>query len=248
MSFTNTKTPLKPNAKAPFQCPMRRSARGPMEYYLTPELEQEFCKRFPDTMNRRMMALFGISFSTLQRFKRRLSLQKNDKVIRRKLTAQVKRKCEANGYYDSLRGKAPSEQCLEATRRMRAEGFHPWKRLKDTDPAAYRKKRLKQGKDRKALVARERRRVEIGMEQHTMLHLPEQNYTRSQTVHRCHAKERGYILGDMHDDTGERMLLFYTADTRRGDKFERNCIADGFDIRPLPVRSDVKPSKGWNMD
>ena len=247
MSFTNTKTPKKPTGKAQFQCPMRRSAKGPEEYYLTPELEEEFRKRFPVTMNRRIMQLFGISFSTMQRFKRELNLEKDNKVIRKKLAAQIKRTCEANGYYDSIRGIAPSEQTLEATRKLRAEGFIPWLRLKELDPKTYKRKRKKQGKNRKELMAKEKRRIEIGLTPHTRLHLPQQLYSRTQLSRRSRAKKLGYILGDMHDDSGERMMLFYTSDTKRGEIFERNCIADGFYIEPLPKKSNVKPSKGWNV-
>ena len=126
MSFNNTKTPLKPTTAAKWQVPMRPSPkRGVKEYYLEGELKERFCKLFPKNSNRRMMTWFGIGFSTLQRFKREFGLEKDMKAIRKQQSKDTKRICERNGYYASLRGKAPSEACLEAARKLRASGFHP---------------------------------------------------------------------------------------------------------------------------
>ena len=126
MSFRNTKTPTKAEivGKARYQCPMHK-VRNADAYYLTPELEQHFRRLYPVTMNRDMMRLFGISFSTMQRFKRELGLQKKMKTIRHKQAQLAKRIWEENGYNDSLRGHAPSEAAMEATRKLRATGWHP---------------------------------------------------------------------------------------------------------------------------
>lgn len=71
MSFGNTKTPLKPTSPAKWQIPMRpHPTKGVMEYCLEGELKEQFCKLFPKNSNRRMMTWFGISSSTLQRFRR----------------------------------------------------------------------------------------------------------------------------------------------------------------------------------
>jgi hypothetical protein len=64
--------------------------RGVNAYYLTPELEQHFRRLYPTTLNRDMMRLFGISFVTMQRFKRQLGLTKNMTTIRRKQAAIAK--------------------------------------------------------------------------------------------------------------------------------------------------------------
>lgn len=76
-----------------------------------------------------MMTWFGIGFPTLQRFKRELGLEKDMKAIRKQQAKDAKKICERNGYYDSLRGKAPSEACLEAIRKRHAAGFCPIKQL-----------------------------------------------------------------------------------------------------------------------
>lgn len=228
MSFNNTKTPTKPNGKAKYPVPKRRSEKGPMEFYLTPELEKEFRRLFPVTMNRRMMELFGISFSTLQRFKRELGLVKNETTIRKKLAKQVKKICEDNGYYDSLRGKQPSEQCRQAIHEKFASGWHPMKSMKAKNPRKYKKTLQRRSEERKALIAKEKKHIRWGLSQSTGLHLPFDIFTRSQVSHRHNALKRGYLLGDMAEFSGERYTIFYDKDTKRSPRFEQNCINDGF--------------------
>ena len=108
MSFNNTKTPNKPIGKAKWQVPMRPNpTSGMKEYYIEGELKERFCKLFPKNTNRRMMTWFGIGFSTLQRFKREFDLEKDMQAVRRQHAKDIKKICERNGYYASIRGKAP---------------------------------------------------------------------------------------------------------------------------------------------
>ncbi len=108
MSFNNTRTFRKPTEKAKWQVPTRpHNGTGPMEYYLEGELKEKFCKLFPIHSNRRICTWFGLSYATCHRFARELGLQKDMKAIRREHAKDVKKICEKNGYYDSLRGKRP---------------------------------------------------------------------------------------------------------------------------------------------
>lgn len=139
MSFNGTKTPLKPTGKAKYQVPKRRHPeRGYMEYCIDGEVKDKFCKLFPIHSNRRIMEWFGISFSTLQRFKRDLGLEKNMKAIRSEQARDAKRICEANGYYESLRGRAPSESTIDGARRYRETHPHPIEILKQKNLRKYR--------------------------------------------------------------------------------------------------------------
>ena len=91
MSFNNTKTPNKPTTAAKWQVQMRPNPKSGMkEYYLEGELKERFCKLFPKNSNRRMMTWFGISFSTLQRFKRELGLEKDMQTIRKQQAKDTK--------------------------------------------------------------------------------------------------------------------------------------------------------------
>ena len=173
MSFLNTKTPLKPTTPAKWQVPMRPNAKsGVKEYYIEGELKERFCKLFPKNSNRRMMAWFGISFSTLQRFKREFGLEKDMKSIIRQQAKDTKSICERNGYYASILGKAPSEACLEATRQLRAAGFHPMNQLKANNPRRYKQLMRKKSEQRKELYRKEPPRVFSGPERQTNIRIP----------------------------------------------------------------------------
>ncbi len=142
MSFANTHTPTRAevSGEAKYQCPIHK-VKGVDAYYLTPELEERFRKLFPVTLNRDMMRLFGISFVTMQRFKRKLGLSKKMRVIRRKQAELTKQICEANGFYDSMRGVAKTDEEKESIRegyqRKLATGWRPLKCLRHKNNRKY---------------------------------------------------------------------------------------------------------------
>lgn len=234
MSFPNTPTPKKPTCKPKYVVPMRRQEKsGMMVFYLTPELEKEFRRLFPVTMNRRMMELFGISFSTMQRFKRQLGLEKNKAVIRKKLTKQVKKTCEKNGYYESIRGVRPSDNCFKAIHEKFESGWHPMKALKAENTRKYNRICKQRSETRKELIAKERKHISWGLSQTTHLHLPSETFTKSQLYRRSSALKRGYLLGDKGEFSGERFVIFYDEHTERSTIFEQNCINDGFTLKEI---------------
>lgn len=228
MSFNNTKTPNKPIGKAKWQVPMRPHHKGGKdEYYLEGELKERFCQLFPKNSNRRLMKWFGISFSTLQRFRRELALQKDMRAIRKQLAKDIKKTCEKNGYYDSLRGHAPSEACQEATRKMRAEGFHPMKQLKANNPRRYKLIMRKRSELHKEIVRKERMRMVYGLERRTKLRLPLNSLTHA-------ASACKYMMirecNDFADPDGDSHIICYDSQTRRSEKREATAIRHGFTI------------------
>ena len=240
MSFEGTHTPRKGESrkKQKYVVPMRRGKMGVMEYYLTEELEKEFIRLYPITMNPDLMGMFGLSFSTLQRFKKQFGLKKDMKVIKHKQAMMIKALCEKNGYYDSLRGKTPSPQCRAAANALRASGFHPMISLKENNPRRYKAIKRRWSRNRTEQIAKERKRADWGLGQRTHLHLPQFKFTRRQLCHRYNALRRGYILGDMRERFGERYTIYYNDDTERSKLFEKNLVADGFELKELP-----KPKK-----
>ena len=155
-----------------------------MEYCLEGELKEQFCKLFPKNSNRRMMTWFGISFSTLQRFKRELGLEKDMRAIRKQQAKDTKKICEKNGYYASWRGKPVSEACLEATRKMWAEGFHPMRQLKANNPRKYKRVIKKKSEDRKEQWRKERLRMKYDLDRQTRLRIPLNNLTHAACSHK----------------------------------------------------------------
>ena len=228
MSFNNTKTPNKPIGKAKWQVPMRPNAKSGMkEYYLEGELKERFCKLFPKNSNRRMMKWFGISFSTLQRFRRELGLQKDMRAIRKQQAKDIKKICERNGYYASIRGKAPSEACMEASRQLRASGFHPIKQLKANNPRKYKRLMRKKSEQRKELWRKERMRMVYGLERRTKLRLPLNSLTHAASACKyVMIRECNYFA----DPDGDSHIICYDSQTRRSARREATAAKHGLKV------------------
>lgn len=228
MSFRNTKTPLKPTKEAKWQVPMRPNEKsGVKEYYLEGELKERFCKLFPKNSNRRMMAWFGISFSTVQRFKREFGLEKDMKAIRKQHAKDIKKICERNGYYASIRGKVPSEACLEATRQLRAAGFHPMKQLKANNPRKYKRLMQKKSEQRKELWRKERLRQKYDLDRQTSLHIPLNPLSHSASSHK-HAMIK--CCNYFADPLGDPHIICYDSDTQRSARREATAAKHGLKV------------------
>lgn len=228
MSFRNTKTPNKPTTVAKWQVPMQPNPKsGVKEYYLEGELKERFCKLFPKNSNRRMMAWFGISFSTVQRFKREFGLEKDMKAIRKQHAKDIKKICERNGYYASIRGKAPSEACLEATRQLRAAGFHPMKQLKANNPRKYKRLMQKKSEQRKELWRKERLRQKYDLDRQTSFHIPLNPLSHSASSHK-HAMIK--CCNYFADPLGDPHIICYDSDTQRSARREATAAKHGLKV------------------
>ena len=228
MSFRNTKTPLKPTKEAKWQVPMRPSQKnGVSAYYLEGELKERFCKLFPKNSNRRMMAWFGLSFSTLQRFKREFGLEKDMKSIIRQQAKDTKRICENNGYYASMRGKKPSEACFDGARKLFASGFHPMKQLKANNPRKYKMLMRKRSEQRKELWRKEQLRSFYGLERQTKLRIPDDRMSRKASSQK-HAmiKACNYFA----DPLGDPHIICYDSDTQRSARREATAARHGLKV------------------
>lgn len=209
---------------------------------LTDEQKEWLCKWFPEVENSRLMEASGMSHSTLHRFARQFRLTKSEKGIRgikKRQAAHIKRVCENNGYYDSLRGRQPSEACRNATAQMwqdirDGKREHPARILKRKNPRKYRKWMQRKSEERKETIRKETRRVLYGLERKTKLKcIVMCKYTKRQVSHRYNALRRGYIImQDCSDQSGERYNIYYDDQTERTPIFERNLVNDGFRLLP----------------
>ena len=208
---------------------------------LTDEQRAWFCKWFPEEENSLLMKASGMTHSTLHRFARELGLTKSPKGIKRirkRQAAHIKRVCERNGYYDSMRGRQPSEACLKATVQMwqdirEGKREHPLSIMKRENPRKYRKWMENRSKERKETIRKEMRRVLYGMERKTRLKcIVMCKYTRRQVSHRYNALKRGYIImEDCSEQGGERYNIYYDNETQRSSIFEKNLLKDGFHLK-----------------
>ena len=195
---------------------------------------------FHDKENSKLASALNISQSTLHRFARELKLTKSEagmRAIKNRQAAQIKKVCEENGYYDSLRGKAPSAASLEATRRLPKAGLVPLAPLKAISPYGKRKGIKEKAEKLRLLISKERRRIRFGMEPQTRLGkiLQQKHFSRKATCLRYNMLKKGYILGDKSFDSDERWVIYYDSDTIRSAIRERNAVNCGFKILPLPI-------------
>jgi hypothetical protein len=231
-----TKTFLKPTGiepRYPVTCIMTKW--GKEKYILEGETLRMFKKLFPIHSNRRIAEWFGLSFSSIQSFKRELGLKKSMKAVKREQARDIKKICEANGYYDSLRGKAPSEACRAAAKKKREEGFHPLLTLKEKNPRKYRKTMEKWSKARKELFAKEQRRMLYGLERKTKLRVLLSPLSPSARSFKCSMIKRfDYFADDAHPN-----WLCYDSETRRNTHSEATAQRHGLRL----VEGEDTPSQ-----
>lgn len=202
---------------------------------LTDEQVAWLCKWFPLVENIKLQQMSGLSHSALHRYARMLHLKKSEegeKGIRHRATRKAMKTCKENGYYDSLKGRKPSQACLDAWKTvvMKPGYINPIQRIRMDDPKRYRMIMRRSGKNRSELIRKERLREIYGLPKKTKLHLPLTPYTRSQTTHRHNALKRGYLLNPDIKDMKDRFVIFYDSETERSEKFEKNLIKDGFTV------------------
>ena len=228
MTFGKKPTPRKPTKPAKWQIPTRRTRWGKNEYYLEGELRDKFVRLFPIHSNIRLMRWFGVSFSTIHRFRRELGLSKDMKAIYREHARDVKRVCERNGYYASLRGRAPSEACVEATRRLRAGGFVPMTRLRETNPRKYRRVCRKRAEAWRETRRKERGRVALGLPQKTKFRI-----VLHPMSHAAYAQKHAMIKQNNYfADPDHSSWVCYDAETRRSPRREATAVRHGLRVVP----------------
>lgn len=199
-------------------------------------------KWYPEEENKLIVEASGLSLRTLYRLARKLGLNKSSEGlqrIRERSTERLKRSCEENGYYDSLRGRPVSEACLRGVAKMwqdirDGKREHPLKVIRQQSPEKYSQLSRLRSESRKELIRREQLRVKYGLSRKTALrNVVEVAYTTRQVLHRCNAVKRGYIvMEDCSERGGERYNIYYDAQTKRAPVFEKNLIKDGFCVKP----------------
>lgn len=212
------------------------------KWKITQEQIDWLCKYFPEYENRILMKKSGMKHSLLHRLAREHGLRKSEKAMKRiikKHAQQVKRICERNGYYESMRGKQVSTQCREANMKYLREiqqGIreHPFHTMKRENPRKYKKMIEKESRDRREVIRKEKLRMAYGLDRKTKLPtVVICRFTRSQTSHRYNARKKGYIIPEDCSEMGDtRYVIWYDDDTKRSRIIERNLIKDGFKVLP----------------
>lgn len=202
----------------------------------------EWLKRwYPVTENERMAKAMGISADSVLKYARLNGLSKSEKglkAIRKRRGKRMARTFERLGFYDAKRGHAPSEATIEGNKR-RWQDVRDGKRkdpisfVRQNEPERYKLLMERKAENRKEMIRKEKLRILYGLERKTSLNVVVMKpFTRSQIAHRHNALARGYLLDeDCREGQTGRYTLYYDEQTKRSEKFEENCIKDGFEIK-----------------
>lgn len=222
----------------PFPGIATRATCSGQPFVLTDEQIEWLKKWFPTVENKRLSKASGMCEGVIHRLARKFGLKKSEKGLHQIMMRQskvCKRTCEKNGYYDSLRGRKPSEATMAGTRKMwkdirEGRREHPFSVLKKMNPKRYKQFMANKSKERLESIRKEKLRMMYGLERKTRLKtvvlVP---YKRSQIAHRFAALRRGYLLDvDCSEGSPGRYVIYYDDQTKRNAKFEENCIKDGF--------------------
>ena len=188
-----------------------------------------------------MMKLFGVSSSTINRLVKKLELKKDMNTIRRKWAKAVKKTCEENGYYASLRGRPLPEKARAAyKRKVDEEGYHPIKHLKATNPRRFKKMCQKRSETRRELVRRERLRMDYGLPRLTNINLVADPIS-------CRASEQKSRMIKAHNyfaDPDHRDYICYDSLTDRSPRMEATAIRKGLRV----IEAEDEEPEQTNLD
>lgn len=208
---------------------------------LNDEQMEWFRTEYPKTESPRLAKVMGCSVETVRKLARLNGLSKSEdgmKAIRKRQGKRMAKTFEKLGYYNNKRDHAPSEATIEGNRKRWAEiraGLRetPQETAKRKHPKKWKASLKKRSENRRKMIKQEKRRIIYGLERKTNLKVVVMKpYTRSQLHHRCNALKRGYLL-DTNCSEGQpgRYVIYYDDETERSEKFEQNCIKDGFTFR-----------------
>lgn len=206
---------------------------------LTEEQIEWLRRYFPTNRGDILRAMSGLSQPTFYRILKENNIRKTPGARSRIWRANSKRgqkKMEKNGYYDSLRGRKPTAAMMEGLKRMWEEVKEgkrksPYQAYKEKHPRTWRRKFERITETRKKIIRDEHFRMLSGMKRNTRMRLSVTHYRPSQSNHRYNALKRGYwVYEDWSEAGGERYNIYYDADTKRSNIFERNLVADGFNV------------------
>lgn len=216
--------------------------KGQIHRRVLNDKQLEWLRRwFPQTENKRLAKAMGISLYKLHDFARENGLSKSEsglKAIKRRQTKAMVKTNHKNGCYDRKRGKPVSSATMEGSQRRWAEEHAGLRenavlRMKREEPERYKAIQEKRSQNRRELIRKEKLRVIYGMERKTNIKvIVMKPFTRSQIARRHSALKRGYLLDeDCSEGQPGRYVIYYDDETRRCEKFEENCINDGFTFK-----------------
>ena len=195
-------------------------------------------KWYPVTENKCIAKAMGVGLSKLHSLAREYGLEKSEegrKAITMRSRIAAAKTNEKNGCYDRKRGHPLSAATIAGIQRRWQEERDGLRenaqlRIKREEPERYKAWMQKRSAERKESIRKEKLRMMYGLQRRTRLTsavlMP---FTKSQRYRRYNALQRGYFFDtDCSEGSPNRYVIFYDSNTRRSERFEKNCIADGF--------------------
>lgn len=218
---------------------IKRGGKNHREVILNEEQEAWLLRWYPVTENKRLAKAMGTSMEAMRNYAYRLGVKGKSEAgmaaIRKRQGKAAAKTNERNGCYDRKRGKPVSEATRKGLLKRwqdvrEGRRLSPMEELKQRDPKAYEANLRLKSELRKEMIRKEQRRIIYGMERKTKLKVVVMKpYTRSQTHRRHSALQRGYLLDeDCSEGQPGRYVIYYDDETQRSERFEKNCIKDGF--------------------
>lgn len=190
--------------------------------------------------NVRLGAMMGVSRQQVYWIAHNFKLRKNAEGIRasnKVMIEHVKKTCEANGYYDSLRNNSMPEACVEGRKKYWADvkaGKRKcyYKELREKNPEKYQELATYRRSQLRKTIQMEEMRLIYGLPRKTtMTNIVLHKYTYEQRKCRKNASRRGYIIMEDCGEGGERYNIYYDGNTRRSDTFEQIASERGFTVK-----------------
>lgn len=221
---------------------IERGGKNHHEAILNEEQKAWLVRWYPVTENRRLAKAMGVSLEAMRSYARRLGVKGKSATgmaaIRKRAGKAAAKTNERNGCYERKRGKPVSEATRQGQMKRwqdvrEGRRLSPMEELKQRDPKAYAENMRLKSELRKEMIRKEKRRIIYGMERKTKLSVVVlKPYTRSQTQHRHNALQRGYLLDeDCSEGQPGRYVIYYDDETQRSERFEKNCLKDGFTFK-----------------
>lgn len=213
--------------EAEYQLPMRRNPKTGKKYFVLEGVNKElFAKLYPVTSHPDLSRIFGVCLNVIRKFGKELGLAKDLREINRKSAIKAVATCTENGYYASLRGKRPSEKCIQLVRERFASGFNPIKVFKERHTEEEYRALIQRGaQTKKRVIKADRLRIRYGLPQRTKYRLPDEAEKRAHMVKLDMIYRCNYFADPAHPN-----WVCYDKDTKRSAVREATAIRRGLEI------------------
>lgn len=202
----------------------RRDTRHGKKCYLAGKSKKAFYELYPITPTWELVIVFGVSRATIDRLAKLHGLQKNMDVIKKIQTERMLQTMEKTGYFESIRGRKPSQACVNALKRKYASGFNPLRKIMQEDPDRFLEIVNKRNATRAENRRKEALRIKYGLERKT------NHIFSSMTKKAVCQKFRMIRYHNYFADENNPTWVCFDSDTERSERMEESAEKKGLKV------------------